>query len=71
LNFGRLVGIRIGPGYMRQVKKRFSRSQGCTHIMELLYPVGTTAFQTVFRIANFSVGRKATAKRRRCAAGRP
>jgi len=47
-DFERLVGIRIGPGYMRKVKERYGRDQGCTHIMELLYPLGTTAFQTVF-----------------------
>ncbi len=47
-NFERLVGIRIGPGYMRRVKERYGRDQGCTHILELLYPMGTTAFQTVF-----------------------
>ena len=47
LNFKRLVGIRIGPGYMRKVKDVYGRDQGCTHILELLYPLGTTAFQTV------------------------
>lgn len=47
-NFERLVGIRIGPGYMRKVKERYGRDQGCTHILELLYPLGTTAYQTVF-----------------------
>ena len=47
-NFSRLVGIRIGPGYMRKVKERYGRDQGCTHILELLYPLGTTAYQTVF-----------------------
>ncbi len=48
LNFKRLAGIRIGAGYMRKVKERFGRDQGCTHILELMYPLGTTAFQTVF-----------------------
>ncbi|MCA8929686.1 MAG: DUF2889 domain-containing protein [Alphaproteobacteria bacterium] len=48
LNFRRLAGIRIGPGYMRKVKALYGRDQGCTHILELLYPLGTTAFQTVF-----------------------
>jgi hypothetical protein len=47
-NFARLAGIRIGPGYMRKVKERYGRDQGCTHILELLYPLGTTAYQTVF-----------------------
>ena len=48
LNFKRLAGIRIGPGYMRKVKAVYGRDQGCTHILEILYPLGTTAFQTVY-----------------------
>jgi hypothetical protein len=53
LQFRRLVGIRIGPGYMRKVKEVYGRDQGCTHILELLYPLGTTAFQTVFPYREF------------------
>ncbi len=48
LNFRRLAGIRIGAGYMRKVKALYGRDQGCTHILELLYPLGTTAYQTVY-----------------------
>ncbi len=48
LNFKRLAGIRIGAGYMRKVKAVYGRDQGCTHILEILYPLGTTAYQTVF-----------------------
>ena len=48
LNFRRLVGIRIGAGYMRKVKAVYGRDKGCTHILELLYPLGTTAYQTVY-----------------------
>lgn len=48
LNFRRLAGIRIGPGYMHKVKAIYGRDQGCTHILELLYPLATTAYQTVF-----------------------
>lgn len=48
LNFKRLVGIRIGAGYMRKVKAVYGRDKGCTHILEILYPLGTTAYQTVF-----------------------
>jgi hypothetical protein len=43
-----LVGLRIGPGWMRQVKARYGGAKGCTHILELLYPVATTAYQTIF-----------------------
>lgn len=53
LNFKRLAGIRIGPGYMRKVKERFGRAQGCTHILEMMYPLGTTAYQTVYPYLEF------------------
>ncbi len=46
--FRRLEGLRIKGGWMRDVKERYGRAQGCTHLLELLYPIGTTAFQTVF-----------------------
>ena len=46
-NFSRLVGLRIGPGWMRRVKERYGRTAGCTHILELLYPLGTGAYQTL------------------------
>ena len=46
-NFSRLVGLRIGPGWMRLVKERYGRAAGCTHILELLHPLATTAYQTV------------------------
>ena len=53
LNFKRLAGIRIGPGYMRKVKERYGRAQGCTHILEMMYPLGTTAYQTVYPYLEF------------------
>ena len=46
--FRRLEGLRIRGGWMQQVKDVYGRAKGCTHLLELLYPVGTTAFQTVF-----------------------
>ena len=46
-NFQRLVGLRIGPGFRKAVRDRLGGTEGCTHLVELLGPVGTTAFQTV------------------------
>ena len=46
--FKALEGLRIKSGWMRQVKERYGGAIGCTHILELLYPAATTAFQTVF-----------------------
>lgn len=47
-NFARIRGIRIRPGWMREVKQRYGGREGCTHILELLRPLATTAFQTIF-----------------------
>ena len=43
--FERLVGKQIGPGWTRLTRQLFSGTQGCTHLMELLGPIATTAFQ--------------------------
>jgi hypothetical protein len=45
-NFKRLIGLRIGAGFTRAVKERLGGVHGCTHLVELLGPVATTAFQT-------------------------
>lgn len=45
-NFAGLDGIRIGPGWMREVRRRVGGTKGCTHIIEMLAQVGTTAYQT-------------------------
>jgi hypothetical protein len=47
-NFQRLVGLRIYPGFQKQVRDRLGGTQGCTHLVDLLGPVATTAYQTVF-----------------------
>lgn len=40
-----LIGTRIAPGFTKQCKTLFSGSNGCTHLLELLGPIATTAFQ--------------------------
>jgi hypothetical protein len=45
-NFKKLIGLRIGGGFTRAVRERLGGTEGCTHIVELLGPVATTAFQT-------------------------
>ena len=42
-----LIGLRIGPGFKRQVKERIGGTKGCTHLVELVGPVATVAFQTM------------------------
>ena len=46
-NFQRLVGLSIRPGFMPRVKQLLGGVHGCTHLVELMGPVATTAFQTV------------------------
>ena len=46
-NFKRLEGLTIGPGFRRAVRERVGGLQGCTHLVELVGPVSTTAFQTL------------------------
>lgn len=48
--FAALVGLKIGPGFTRAVRERLGGPAGCTHLVELLGPMATTAFQTVFPI---------------------
>jgi hypothetical protein len=45
-NFQRLVGLKIGHGFTRDVRARLGGREGCTHIVEMLQQVATVAFQT-------------------------
>ncbi|MFC7332692.1 DUF2889 domain-containing protein [Rhodocista pekingensis] len=47
-DFQRLVGLRIASGWTQAVKERLGGVKGCTHLVELLGPVATTAFQTIY-----------------------
>jgi hypothetical protein len=51
-NFERLVGVSIGPGWRKRVRDRVGGVEGCTHIVEMLGPVATTAFQTIYPLKN-------------------
>lgn len=47
-NFVRLKGLRISPGFLSEVRKLLGGTQGCTHLVELMGPLATTAFQTIY-----------------------
>jgi hypothetical protein len=47
-NFRRLEGLRIYPGFQKQVRELLGGTEGCTHLVDLLGPLATTAYQTVF-----------------------
>jgi len=46
-NFQRLVGLKIGAGFTREVRARLGGREGCTHIVEMLQQVATVAYQTM------------------------
>ena len=46
-NMKKLEGMSIGPGWLKETKTRIGRLDGCTHILELLNPIATTAYQTM------------------------
>ena len=45
--FAKLEGLKVGPGWRRAVQARLGGVQGCTHLVELLGPLATTAYQTI------------------------
>lgn len=47
-NFERLKGLSIHRGWTRKTRELLGGTQGCTHLVELLGPVATTAFQTIY-----------------------
>ncbi len=49
VNFKRLAGVKIGRGWRREVGLRLGGVKGCTHLVELLGPLATTAFQATGR----------------------
>lgn len=49
-HFGRLVGLTLKPGFLREANARVGGIDGCTHLRELLAQVATTAFQTLWPV---------------------
>lgn len=43
----KLVGLKIGGGWMRQVRERIGFNAGCTHLIDLLPIISATAYQTL------------------------
>lgn len=48
--YAKLKGLQIGQGFDRAVRTMFAGAHGCTHLRELLRPLATTAFQTIFSV---------------------
>lgn len=46
-NFAVLKGLRIAPGWYLKVKGLLGGVKGCVHLVEMLGPMATVAFQTI------------------------
>ena len=46
-NFKRLIGLSVREGFRRAARERLGGREGCVHLVELLGPVATVAFQTI------------------------
>ncbi|MDI3326707.1 DUF2889 domain-containing protein [Pontibacterium granulatum] len=44
-SYKRLIGVQIKPGFTKLTREMFGGVNGCTHLLELLGPVATTAYQ--------------------------
>jgi hypothetical protein len=42
-----LKGLQIGSGWNREVRSRIAAAESCTHLIELLIPLATTALQSL------------------------
>jgi hypothetical protein len=47
-NFENLAGLKIGPGWNRMVRERVGHGKGCTHLVEMLAQMATTAMQAIW-----------------------
>lgn len=54
--FQKLVGERIGGGWRRMIRDKLGGIQGCTHLVELLTPIATTAYQSLYLILHEKTG---------------
>ncbi|VTU45754.1 hypothetical protein SRS16P2_00309 (plasmid) [Variovorax sp. SRS16] len=46
-NFQRLVGLRLGAGFHRELQARVGGEAGCTHVLTLFQTMATVAVQTL------------------------
>jgi hypothetical protein len=46
--FKKLKGLSIKSGWTLKTRELLGGTKGCTHLLELLGPIATTAFQTVY-----------------------
>ena len=47
--YKKLIGVQIKPGFTKVTKTLFSGENGCTHLLELLGPIATAAYQATYQ----------------------
>lgn len=47
-----LIGAKIGAGWSKLVREKLKGAAGCTHMMELLGPMATTAYQALWPVTS-------------------
>lgn len=53
-NVSRLIGLKIKSGWTSKAIPLIGGIQGCSHLVELLRPMATTAIQTIYPYLTFS-----------------
>ncbi|MGQ7819302.1 DUF2889 domain-containing protein [Metapseudomonas furukawaii] len=66
-----LAGLKIGPGFLKQVKAVVGSERGCTHMTELLERMAKTAMQTLFSTYRSQASERAARGEARVPAVRP
>jgi hypothetical protein len=46
-NFRKLIGLTLAKGFKKSVQEILGGTHGCVHLVDLLGPVATTAYQTI------------------------
>lgn len=46
-NIGKIIGVRIGPGWLKEIRSRVPKTDSCTHLLDLLNPIATVAYQSM------------------------
>jgi hypothetical protein len=50
-----MVGVRIGPGWNSEVRKRLPNAESCTHLKEMMVVLASAAYQTMFSLSTRNV----------------
>lgn len=51
--YRQLIGMRIDPGFTREVKRMFKGVKGCSHMSEIITPLASTVFQALWTEGDF------------------